>query len=109
MSPTPLPVDAVLPEVLEHLRARGAVVLESPPGSGKTTRVPVAVAGIVPGQVWVLEPRRIAARAAAQRVASELGEAVGETVGSAMRLDRQAAPRRAAIGFRRRAGRAASW
>ncbi len=93
MSPTPLPVDAVLPEVLEHLRARGAVVLESPPGSGKTTRVPVAVAGIVPGQVWVLEPRRIAARAAAQRVASELGEAVGETVGYAMRLDRQGGPR----------------
>lgn len=92
MPPTPLPVDAVLPELLEALRTRGAVVLESPPGSGKTTRVPVAVAGMVAGQVWVLEPRRVAARAAAQRVASELGERVGETVGYAMRLDRQGGP-----------------
>lgn len=87
--PTPLPVDDILPALLEHLAREGAVVLESPPGSGKTTRVPIAVASAVPGQVWVLEPRRVAARAAAQRVATELGESVGEQVGYAMRLDRK--------------------
>ncbi len=87
--PTPLPVDDILPELLGHLAREGAVVLESPPGSGKTTRVPIAVAGTVSGQTWVLEPRRVAARAAAHRVASELGEPVGERVGYAMRLDRK--------------------
>ncbi len=88
-----LPIDAVLPEVLTMLRERGAVVLEAPPGSGKTTRVPIALSRDVEGQVWVLEPRRVAARAAAQRVASELGESVGDTVGYAMRMDRRESPR----------------
>lgn len=87
-----LPVDAVLPDILAALRDHGAVVVESPPGSGKTTRVPPAVATSVPGQVWVLEPRRVAARAAAARVAAERGESVGESVGYAMRLDRRAGP-----------------
>ena len=90
--PVALPIDAVLPELLARLAESGAVVLEAPPGSGKTTRVPIALAGTVPGQVWVLEPRRVAARAAAQRVADELGERVGATVGYAMRLDRAAGP-----------------
>ncbi|MSQ03211.1 MAG: DEAD/DEAH box helicase [Myxococcales bacterium] len=84
-----LPIDAVVPDVLRLLREHGAVVLEAPPGSGKTTRVPIALCHDVEGQVWVLQPRRVAARAAAQRVASELGEPVGETVGYAMRLDRR--------------------
>lgn len=88
----PLPIDAHLPAVLDALRDHGAVVLEAPPGTGKTTRVPPAVATIVPGQVWVLEPRRVAARAAATRVASERGEGVGGFVGYAMRLDRKAGP-----------------
>ncbi|MDP2314973.1 MAG: ATP-dependent helicase HrpB [Pseudomonadota bacterium] len=91
--PLSLPIDAVLPAVLDALAERGAVVLVAPPGTGKTTRVPVAIAETVPGQVWVLEPRRIAARAAATRVAEERGEAVGEHVGYAMRLDRRAGPR----------------
>lgn len=91
--PTPLPIDDALPAVREALRTSGAVVLEAPPGSGKTTRVPLAVAAEVTGQVWVLEPRRVAARAAAQRVSDELGERVGETVGYAMRLDRQSSER----------------
>lgn len=91
--PVALPIDAVVPELLARLAEAGAVVLEAPPGSGKTTRVPIALAREVDGQVWVLEPRRVAARAAAQRVADELGERVGETVGYAMRLDRQAGPR----------------
>ncbi len=88
-----LPIDDVLPEVITLLREHGAVVLEAPPGSGKTTRVPVALSRDVEGQVWVLEPRRVAARAAAQRVAFELGEGVGESVGYAMRLDRRESPR----------------
>lgn len=89
----PLPVDAVLPEVLDALARAGAVVLEAPPGAGKTTRVPPALLEVVAGQVWVLEPRRVAARASAARVAAERGEPVGETVGFAMRLDRRVGPR----------------
>jgi ATP-dependent helicase HrpB len=90
---TALPIDDVMPQVLAALAERGAVVLVAPPGTGKTTRVPVAVAETVAGQVWVLEPRRIAARAAATRVAEERGEAVGEHVGYAMRMDRRAGPK----------------
>lgn len=89
---TPLPIDEALPGLLAALRDHGAAVLEAPPGSGKTTRVPPALATLVPGQVWVLEPRRIAARAAAARVAFELGDRVGGRVGYAMRLDRKAGP-----------------
>ncbi len=89
----PLPIDAALAEVRAALEEHGAVVLEAPPGSGKTTRVPLLVAELVEGQVWVLEPRRVAARAAAQRVSQELGEPVGQTVGYAMRLDRQVGAR----------------
>lgn len=88
----PLPIDRVVPEILAALREHGAVVLEAPPGSGKTTRVPIAVAGEVAGCVWVLEPRRVAARAAAQRVSDERGEPVGRTIGYAMRLDRKDSP-----------------
>ena len=68
-----LPIDADLPEILEALAAHGAVVVEAPPGTGKTTRIPPAVADRFPGQVWVLEPRRVAARAAARRVSAERG------------------------------------
>ncbi len=91
--PLPLPIDDVMPAVLDALAARGVVVLVAPPGTGKTTRVPAAVAETVAGQVWVLEPRRIAARAAASRVAEERGEAIGEHVGYAMRMDRRVGPR----------------
>src|SRR5439155_4972889 len=82
-----LPIDAVLPELLEKLRGNAAVVLEAPPGAGKTTRVPPALLDVVEGEVVVLEPRRIATRAAARRVASELGERVGETVGYQVRFE----------------------
>lgn len=92
MPPAALPVDEVLPALLGALRAHGAVVLEAPPGAGKTTRVPPALLDLVPGQVWVLEPRRVAARASAARVAWERGEPLGATVGYAMRLDRRAGP-----------------
>ena len=91
--PPALPIDVVMPQVLDALATRGVVVLVAPPGTGKTTRVPAAVAETVAGQVWVLEPRRVAARAAASRVAEERGEALGEHVGYAMRLDRRSGPR----------------
>ena len=93
-SPKPaLPVDALLPEILESLRLYSNLVIEAAPGAGKTTRVPPALLGIVSGEVIVLEPRRIAARLAARRVASELGEAVGETAGYQIRFEEAACPR----------------
>lgn len=88
----PLPVDAVLQDLLAHLRAGRDVVLEAPTGSGKTTRVPPALldAGLAGGGgVVVLEPRRIAARLAARRVAFELGEPLGQRVGYQVRFERQ--------------------
>lgn len=83
-----LPIDPLLPGIAETLRRRGALVLVAPPGAGKTTRVPRALldAGLLSsGVLWVLQPRRIAARAAARRIAEELGETVGETVGYQVR------------------------
>ena len=69
----PLPVDALLPEVVAAVSAHRRLVLEAPPGAGKTTRVPAALldAGVVGDrEVVVLEPRRLAARMAARRVAA---------------------------------------
>ncbi len=83
-----LPVRPVLPQVVAVLDEAGAAVLVAPPGTGKTTLVPLALAG--PGRrVIVAEPRRVAARAAARRMAALLGEKVGERVGYAVRGDRQ--------------------
>jgi ATP-dependent helicase HrpB len=82
-----LPVDAILPEILESLKRCPNLVIEAPPGAGKTTRVPPALLEIVAGEVVVLEPRRIAARLAARRVAFEAGETVGETVGYQVRFE----------------------
>ena len=85
-----LPIDEVLPALREALAARHEAVLEAPPGAGKTTRVPLALLDEpwLAGQtILMLEPRRLAARAAAERLASELGEKVGETVGYRIRLD----------------------
>jgi ATP-dependent helicase HrpB len=89
---SPLPIDAALPELTAALRANNAVVLVAPPGAGKTTRVPLVLAGEPWTQhrqsdrILVLEPRRLAARAAAERMAHNLGEAVGETVGLRVRF-----------------------
>jgi len=88
-----LPIDAVLPQILAALRTGPTVVLEAPPGAGKTTRVPPALLEVVQGEVVVLEPRRIAARAAARRVASELGERAGETVGYQVRFEDVSGPK----------------
>lgn len=84
-----LPIDEVLPALRQALQQRDEAVLEAPPGAGKTTRVPLALLGEawLAGQtIIMLEPRRLAARAAAERLASELGERVGETVGYRIRL-----------------------
>jgi ATP-dependent helicase HrpB len=80
-------VRSALPRLAEALAARGSAVLVAPPGTGKTTLVPLALAGAVPGRVLVAEPRRVAARAAARRMASLLGEQVGGRVGYSVRGD----------------------
>ena len=87
---SPLPIEPLLPELLSTLRQHGRLVLQAPPGAGKTTRVPLALAQAEPwsgGKVLVLEPRRLAAKLAARQMARSLGEAVGETVGYRVRLD----------------------
>jgi ATP-dependent helicase HrpB len=86
---TRLPIDPVLPELVEHLRAQGSAVLQAPPGAGKTTRVPLAMleAELTSQKIIMLEPRRLAARAAAERMAQSLGEQPGETVGYRVRGD----------------------
>jgi len=85
-----LPIDELLPGVVEALKRGGNVAIEAAPGAGKTTRVPVTCLQF--GRVIVLEPRRIAARLAAQRVAAEHGERVGETVGYQVRFEEVAGP-----------------
>jgi ATP-dependent helicase HrpB len=84
-----LPIDAALPQLVAALAARNVAVLVAPPGAGKTTRVPLVLARepwAERKRVIVLEPRRLAARAAAARMATTLGEAVGETVGYRVRF-----------------------
>ena len=87
MTPSPLPIDNALPDLIAALRARGRAVLQAPPGAGKTTRVPLAMldAGLTAGRILMLEPRRLAARAAADRMAATLGEETGQTVGYRIR------------------------
>lgn len=91
-----LPINTALPPLLKALSERDEVVLQAPPGAGKTTRVPLALLN----EPWLqgltiimLEPRRLAARAAAERMASELGEKVGDTVGYRIRLDSKVGPK----------------
>jgi ATP-dependent helicase HrpB len=90
-----LPIDAVLPALRQVLNARHEAVLEAPPGAGKTTRVPLALlqeTWLAGQSILMLEPRRLAARAAAERLAAELGEKVGETVGYRIRLESRVGP-----------------
>ena len=99
-----LPVRSALPELRRALAERGAAVLEAPPGTGKTTLVPLALAGLLDGgsgadaagverRVLVAEPRRLAVRAAARRMAWLLGTPVGEDVGFTVRGERRMGPR----------------
>ena len=94
MALSPLPIDPLLPSVVEAVRSRGTLVLQAAPGAGKTTRVPRALldAGAFAGELWVLEPRRLATRLAAARVAEELGEPVGQRVGYQIRFEDVSSP-----------------
>jgi ATP-dependent helicase HrpB len=87
-----LPIEPLLPEIVDRLRAPGNLVIEAPPGAGKTTRVPPALLASGAGEVLVLEPRRLAARMAARFVAREMGEPVGRTVGYQVRFEEVAGP-----------------
>ncbi|CAM3560660.1 ATP-dependent helicase HrpB [Paracoccus nototheniae] len=80
-----LPIDEVLPQLCAALARHGRAVLVAPPGAGKTTRVPLALLDRVAGRILMLEPRRLAARAAAERLAWALGEEVGGRVGYRIR------------------------
>src|SRR6516165_7749656 len=103
----PLPIDPVLPELLAALRQHAGAVVRAPAGAGKTTRVPPAILdaglagpphptlsppggeGRVRGRIVMLEPRRLAARAAARRMAAERGGRLGDEIGYHVRFDRQ--------------------
>jgi ATP-dependent helicase HrpB len=84
---TQLPIREALPDLISALRDAGRAVLQAPPGAGKTTVVPLAMldAGLTDGKILMLEPRRLAARAAAERMAATLGEKPGQTVGYRVR------------------------
>ncbi|MBL4801357.1 MAG: hypothetical protein JKY45_05635, partial [Emcibacter sp.] len=87
---TPLPIDAVLPQLTTTLRDNPFAILVAAPGAGKTTRVPLSLLDAdwrAYGRIIMLEPRRIAARASAHWMAQSRGEKVGETVGYRVRLD----------------------
>lgn len=90
MSPARLPVEEALPSLRQALAAHRAVVLQAPPGAGKTTLVPLALLKepwLADRSILILEPRRLAARAACARMAHLLGETPGETVGYRIRFD----------------------
>jgi ATP-dependent helicase HrpB len=87
VSRTPLPIDEVLPQLVDALGAARAAVLRAAPGAGKTTRVPPALAAA--GRVVVLQPRRVAARAIARRIADEQAWTIGREVGWHVRFERR--------------------
>lgn len=90
LAPADLPIEAVVPDLLAALADRGAAVLVAPPGAGKTTRVPLHLLAAPwrgDGRIVMLEPRRLAARAAAARMAATLGEPVGATIGHRVRME----------------------
>ena len=93
-TPAPLPIDPLLPELVQRLAAGSTVLLQAPPGAGKTTRVPLALRqalaaaeGEDHGRILMLEPRRLAAKAAAERLAASLDEPLGQRVGYRVRLE----------------------
>jgi ATP-dependent helicase HrpB len=84
---TPLPIDAHVAEIVHHVRTHRSAVIVAPPGSGKTTRIPPALAAI--GRTILLQPRRVAARALARRIAFERRWMIGEEIGWQIRFERQ--------------------
>ena len=90
-----LPIDDQLEAIREALGPGATVVLQAPPGAGKTTRVPLELLEAFgdQGRILLIEPRRLATRAAAERLAAGLGEAVGERVGYSVRLERRSSSR----------------
>ena len=93
---TGFPIHALLPQVRDVLQAHARLVLEAPPGAGKTTQVPLALLDapwLAGGKIVMLEPRRVAARAAAGFMARQLGEAVGGTVGYRIRFENRVSAR----------------
>ncbi len=92
---TSYPIDPILPELRAAIREHSAVVLQAPPGSGKTTRVPLALLDVIDpqkGRILMLEPRRIAAVSAARWMAKTLGEEIGRTLGYSIRFDSRVSP-----------------
>jgi len=91
-----LPIDEIIPQLLQTLCQHSNCVLHAPPGAGKTTRVPLALLDCIPpaaGKIIMLEPRRLAAVSAARWMARSLGEEPGETVGYAIRFDSRSSQR----------------
>ncbi|HSP32908.1 MAG TPA: helicase-related protein, partial [Thermoanaerobaculia bacterium] len=84
---TPLPIDEHIGAIVAHVRAHRSAIIVAPPGSGKTTRVPPALAAI--GRTVLLQPRRVAARALARRIAHERGWRIGEEIGWQIRFERR--------------------
>ncbi|MEO8366909.1 MAG: ATP-dependent helicase HrpB [Pseudoxanthomonas sp.] len=96
MSPPEFPITPLLPEIKRNLQAHTRLVLEAPPGAGKTTQVPLALldeAWLAGRKIIMLEPRRVAARAAAGFMAEQLGESVGDTVGYRIRFENKVSAR----------------
>ena len=88
----PLPIDDVLDALCAAMATKGQAVLQAPPGAGKTTRVPLALMGQITGRIVMLEPRRLAARAAAERMAETHGTPLGQIIGYRMRGEAKVSP-----------------
>src|SRR6266849_8506088 len=87
MVQTPLPIDSHVGDIVAHVRSERTAVIVAPPGSGKTTRIPPALAAI--GRTILLQPRRVAARALARRIAQERGWTIGDEIGWQIRFERR--------------------
>lgn len=94
VTPSPLPIDEVLPSIVDTIERSASLVIQAPPGAGKTTRVPPAIAKVLPseGQIVMVQPRRLAARTSAARIAFENNWRLGSEVGYQVRFDRKASP-----------------
>ena len=90
----PLPIDGLLDDITASLRQDPSLVIVAPPGARKTTRVAPALlrSGVVPRALIMLQPRRVAARAAARRIAEENGWTLGDEVGYQVRFERKLSP-----------------